>query len=427
MVSTHRVAILGLNYPPEPTGISPYMGSFARGLQKRGMAVRVYTAHPHYPDWEFREGYGQWTRREDIDEVAVTRFLHYMPSKPDGIRRLLSEITFGLRLAFARWGRPDVVVLVSPALFATAIATIRARLSRQRPEIVVWVQDIYSLGVTETEAGGGTVARVMKAVESATLRAASGVVVIHSRFSSYISDTLGVDPDRVKVVRNWTHLEPAPQPDISAVRKRHGWATGETIVLHAGNMGAKQGLGNVVEAARLADEQKLPLRFVLLGNGSRREQLEKKGLGIERLQFIDSLDDTDFQDALAAADILLVNEKVGVSEMAVPSKLTSYFSTGRPVLAATDAHGVTASEVRAANGGIIVEAGEPEALVQASLKLGSDSDGARRYGENGLRYRENVLSEEAAIDQYAEWLRSLAEKRGRAAGAPLPDKIRGNA
>lgn len=427
MVSTPRVAILGLNYPPEPTGISPYMGSFARGLRKRGLPVRVFTAHPHYPEWEFREGYGQWTRREDIDEIAVTRFLHYMPSKPDGIRRLLSEITFGLRLAFARWGKPDVVVLVSPALFSTAIATVRARLSRRRPAVVVWVQDIYSLGVTETGAGGGTVARVMKAVESATLRAASGVVVIHSRFSSYITDTLGVDPERIQVVRNWTHLEPAPAPDVANVRSRHGWSPTETVVLHAGNMGAKQGLGNVVDAARLADEQGLPLRFVLLGNGSKRASLEKRGEGVERLQFIDSLDDAGFQAALASADILLVNEKVGVSEMAVPSKLTSYFSTGRPVLAATDARGATASEVQASNGGVIIEAGDPAALVDAALALGDDPEECQTLGANGLRYREEVLGEEAAIDQYAEWLRSLAEKRGRAAGAPLPDKLRGTA
>ncbi|MET4639298.1 glycosyltransferase [Mycetocola sp. 2940] len=427
MVSTPRIAILGLNYPPEPTGISPYLGSFARGLRKRGLPVRVYTAHPHYPEWEFRQGYGQWTRREDIDEIAVTRFLHYMPSKPDGIRRLLSEITFGLRLAFARWGKPDVVVLVSPALFATAIATIRARLSRRNPAIVVWVQDIYSLGVTETGAGGGTVARVMKAVESATLRAATGVVVIHSRFSSYITDTLGVDPERVQIVRNWTHLEPAPAPDIVKVRARHGWSADETVVLHAGNMGAKQGLGNVVEAARLADERELPLRFVLLGNGSRREHLEKKGQGIQRLQFIDSLDDGGFQAALASADILLVNEKPGVSEMAVPSKLTSYFSTGRPVLAATDAHGATASEVNSAQGGVIIQAGDPEALVREALSLGRDSERCRWFGGNGLRYREDVLGEEAAIDQYAEWLRSLAEKRARPAGARLPDTQGGTA
>ena len=37
------------------------------------------------------------------------------------------------------------------------------------------------------------------------------------------------------------------------------------IALHAGNMGVKQGLENVVEAARQADATRSPVRFVLLG------------------------------------------------------------------------------------------------------------------------------------------------------------------
>jgi hypothetical protein len=43
-----------------------------------------------------------------------------------------------------------------------------------------------------------------------------------------------------------------------------GWPPDETIVRHAGAMGTKQGLENVVDAAALADEQNRPIRFVLL-------------------------------------------------------------------------------------------------------------------------------------------------------------------
>ena len=35
--------MLGLNYPPEPTGISPYTGAMARGLAKRGYETVVFT------------------------------------------------------------------------------------------------------------------------------------------------------------------------------------------------------------------------------------------------------------------------------------------------------------------------------------------------------------------------------------------------
>ena len=147
----------------------------------------------------------------------------------------------------------------------------------------------------------------------------------------------------------------------------------------------------------------------MLGSGGERERLIEAGRGIPRLQFIAPLPDTEFAEALAAADVLLVNEKVGVSEMAVPSKLTSYFSTGRPVLAATDVDGITAGEIRSAGAGVVVEAGRPDRLLDAALSLGTDTQRATELGESGRRYRETVLDEASAIDGFARLLSLLAD------------------
>jgi len=293
------------------------------------------------------------------------------------------------------------VVLVSPALFATAMAVARAKLSFRRPRIVVWVQDLYSLGVTETNTGGGAVVWFMKLVESTTLRAADDVVVIHDRFAAFVTKSLGVDSERVTVVRNWTHLPVLPPTDPSAIRKIHGWPSETTVVLHAGNMGNKQGLENVVNAARLADAQQLPLLFVLLGDGNQRSALEALATDVTRLQFVDPIGDDTFQSTLAAADILLVNERTGVSEMSVPSKLTSYFNSGRPVVAATDPFGATAGEINAASGGLVVQSGAPQILVNACLELRQNPRRSAQLGSNGLEYRKHNLSEDASINRYA--------------------------
>lgn len=415
-----RVLVLGLNYSPESTGIAPYTSALAKGLKERGFKVDVLTSHPHYPEWEIHPGYGAWNRHETIDAVSVRRLLHYVPGRPSGLKRLASELSFGLRLLGARWGDPDIVVMVSPALFANAMAALRIRLSARKPLINVWLQDLYSLGITETGMGGRAVARIVTWVEKKTLRAAAGVVVIHSRFAAYVTGELGVKAERVEVVRNWTHLEGAPDTDVAAVRRFREWGTEETVVLHAGNMGIKQGLENVVNAARLADQQNLPLRFVLLGNGSQREFLQELAENVHCLEFVDSLDNAGFQDALSAADILLVNEKPGVSEMAVPSKLTSYFNSGRPVLAAAAVTGVTASEIRAAGAGAVVVAGDPQALVDAAMGLSRNPVEAARFGANGLAYRRDTLGEEAAIDRYAKWLRGLAAADDRVQGRAVP-------
>ena len=404
---TPRIEFIGLNYLPEPTGIAPYTSAMARGLVRRRNSVRVLTAHPHYPDWKIWNGYGQWTRDESTDGVAVRRMRHYVPSRPKGVARLLSEVSFGLRAVFSLWGRPDVIVAVSPGLFASALVALRRCLSLRRVPLVVWVQDLYTIGLAETAQGGGIAVRVSRTVEGWMLRTADHVVVIHDRFASRVSEDFAVPRDRIEVVRNWTHLPPADPVDTVASREKFGWEPHETIVLHAGNMGVKQGLDNVIEAARLADSRGDHVRFVLLGDGAERARLEEHAAGVQSLQFIRPLDDTGFVQALASADVLLVNELPGVSEMAVPSKLTSYFAAGRPVLAATDADGITAAEVLGAGAGVVVPAGDPQEVLDGALGLGRASDLALKYGEAGRRYRETVLSEEHALDSFTRLIERL--------------------
>lgn len=416
------VLALGLNYPPEPTGISPYTGSMARGLARRGFITRVLTAHPHYPDWKIKPGYGQWSRSEHLDGVDVTRLRHYVPATPKGLRRLLSEISFGARLGGHRWKDVDAIVAVSPALVSSAIAAFRARLTHRNVPFIVWVQDLYTLGLSETGQAGGAVVRLMSMIEGWLLRSADRVVVIHDRFATRVAEDFGVPRDRIEVVRNWTHLAPAKAVDVASTRAQFGWAEDEEVVLHAGNMGVKQGLGNVIDAARLAAERGERVRFVLLGAGSELQRLKAAGAGIPTLQFLSPLNDADFAAALGSADCLLVNELPGVSEMAVPSKLTSYFSAGRPVVAATDVTGITADEIRSADAGVVVPAGDPAALLHAVSMLAADPDGSRRLGANGRHYRSTVLDEESAIDQFTEMLTRLITTDDRVT-ASVPDTL----
>ncbi|TFD17283.1 glycosyltransferase WbuB [Cryobacterium sp. TMT1-21] len=402
-----RVTLVGLNYWPEATGNAPYTTNLAAGLVTQGWTVRAVTGYPHYPMWRVPAEYHGLRMIENISGVSVTRLRPYVPSRPSGLRRLLMEISFGLSSVFTNWGNPQVVVLVSPALFAVAIAQIKARMLPSRPSVVVWVQDIYSLGVAETGAMGSRGARMVAKVEASILKRADRVVVIHDRFKRYLTTSLGIESAGIDVVRNWTHLRSnAVAIDREKYRAKFGWSD-EIIVLHAGNMGVKQALENVVEAARLADRSGSSIRFVLLGNGNQRNHLEELAKDVTRLEFLDSLDDEDFKGALAAADILLVNEKAGVSEMAVPSKLTSYFTSGRPVLVASGADSITSEELAAAAAGVRVDAGDPASLLREALSLGLDATRAEGLGRNGMAFQARVLSEKAAISRYAALLSSL--------------------
>ncbi|WP_323749731.1 glycosyltransferase family 4 protein [Curtobacterium sp. VKM Ac-1376] len=402
------VLFVGLNYAPESTGIAPYSAGLARQLVARGIRSRVISSFPHYPQWAFRESRPPRSRISVEDGVRVVRRRHRLPSRPGGSARALSELSFGVAAATTRFGHPNVVVLVSPALIATAVALLKVRLMTRRP-VVMWVQDLYTLGLNEIgEKKAGIATTAIKVIERWCLRGADAVVVIHERFRDTLVQEMGIDSESVTVVRNWSHLEPAPLFDRSDIRQRFGWGKDDHVVLHAGNMGVKQGLENVVDAARLASERGSNVRFVLLGDGNQRERLAGLAVEVPALSLVSSLPDAEFRLALGAADTLLVNERAGVAGMAVPSKLTSYFSTGLPVIAATDAGSITESEVLLAEAGVVVPAGNPRALLDAAESLARDPARAADLGENGRRFRSDRLTPRASFDTFTQLLRELA-------------------
>jgi colanic acid biosynthesis glycosyl transferase WcaI len=406
--SAPRVLFVGINYAPEPTGIGPYTSGMARALAADGWRVSVLTTHPHYPWWKVQDGFGGWKRVERRDQVDVTRVSHHVPHGHTMVDRALSELSFGLRAALSHWGRPDAVVLVSPAMISSRLVALRAALAGI--PTIVWVQDIYTLGARET----GAVSRHAEgiaALERGLMNAADRVVVIHDRFRRVLQDDLSVTAP-IDVVRNWSHVRTDGAGRDRALRRELGWAEDDVVVLHAGNMGAKQGLQNVVHAAREAERRGSRLKFVLLGDGNQRQALEAMGT-CSRLRFLDPLPDGAFERALASVDILLVNELPGINEMAVPSKLTTYFATGLPVIAAVDSSSITHDEVCAAGAGPCVPAGDPGALVDAAEWLAADPAAARAFGEAGRSYRDAFLGVDAAVASFETTLEAAIRSAHR--------------
>lgn len=402
--STLSVLLIGLHYSPEPTGNAPYTTKLAEGLTGLGHKVQVLTGYPHYPHWRIADGYSGLSTDETINEVPVRRLRHSVPAVPRVLNRLVMELTFGLHTALRRWGQHDVVLVVSPGLFSSAFVVAKARMTRI--PVAIWIQDLYSRGLEET-GGSHAMTRAIKWIESKVLRASTGITVIHARFRDYVVDELRIPRENVGVIRNWTHIHHDAVFDRAAVRARLGWAPDETIALHTGNMGVKQGLENVIEAARLADALDSRVRFILLGDGNRREALHIAGQGISSLSFLKPLGDQEYSEALRAAEVLIVNECPELREMSVPSKLTSYFATGLPVVAATHTESATADEIRASGAGILVDPQRPSALLRGVERLRDNPGEAKRLGTAGPAYAAKVLSEVTAIGAYSQWLLDL--------------------
>jgi glycosyltransferase involved in cell wall biosynthesis len=404
-----RVLVVGINYAPEHSGIAPYTTATAEHLASCGARVAVLAGVPHYPHWTVPAGYRRHSvTDESIAGVRVRRLRHYVPASQSAARRALYEATFGAQVVRQRTGVPDVVVAVVPSLLGALAAARIAR--RHRVPFVVVVQDLMGRAAAQSGmSGGATVARLTTAIERRVLRRATAVVTISEAFRDRVV-SFGVDPARVRVIRNWSHVPP-PSADRDKTRAGLGWDPGTVVALHAGNMGLKQGLENVVEAARLAHSSASPVRFVLMGDGSQRARLAALAGDLPTIELLPPCAEESFPEVLAAADVLLVNELGSVVDMSLPSKLTSYFVAGRPVIAAVPSEGGTAAEVRRSGAGSVVPPGNPAALLGAVLHSTGDAAVLAATAARARAYADSALSATSSLGSFAEVVAAALDGR----------------
>jgi colanic acid biosynthesis glycosyl transferase WcaI len=395
-----HILIVGINYRPETTGIAPYTGDMAEHFAASGHEVTVVTGFPHYPAWRIASGEHRWRVAESLDGVRVLRRRHYVPSSQSALRRAAYEGSFLLHGAFSRPPRPDLVIGIIPSLSGGLLARFHA--ARARVPYALVFQDTMAPAARQSGIGGGAqVAGATGLLERWATAKASAVAIASESFRPYLR-RIGVDDERIVDLPNWSHLAD-PTADRSDTRQRLGWPSDCTIVLHAGNMGLKQGLGQVVEAARRADALNSPVIFVLMGEGSQRAALERQARGVERLQFVAFQREDEVPNVLHAADILLVSERETVIDMSLPSKLTAYFAAGRPIIAAVAANGSTAREVLRAGAGIVIPIGDSDRLNEAVMELRDDRATADAFGAAGRLYARSVLdfaSAKARLDDF---------------------------
>jgi glycosyltransferase involved in cell wall biosynthesis len=261
--------------------------------------------------------------------------------------------------------------------------------------------------------GGARVASVVRREELAIARRAEGVAIIAEGFRAYF-EAGGVTPERIIRLRNWTRRVD-PQETRDETRVRLGWPPDELVCLHGGNMGQKQGLGNLLDAAALLDGERI--RIALAGDGNDRAQLQAdaRRRRLANVQFMPMQGPGRWEELMQASDILLVNQRVSVADMSLPSKLTSYFAAGRPVVAAVSPDSETAREIAAAEAGYVVPPEEPAALRDVLVSLRRDSSAASTFGATVRRYAERYLSAEASLERHERFVLAVASRRVRRA------------
>lgn len=385
-----RILIAGANYAPESTSVAPFTTGLAEHFAHSGHNVIVATTFPFYPLWRWYERPPSWRTREALNGVEVWRTKIVLPRRRTAAWRVTFDCSIALTTALTILSIPpvDVAICLSPPIQSTLIG---AALHRRVGKLVMLVKDLPSEAAKSVGMmHDGRLMRLATALEGSAYRRADHIVVISSAFARYIG-SLGVRSENISEIPDWADLDAIqPKRPDRHMRSLLGAGPDDFLVVHSGNMGAKQDLINVVAAAVKVQEDQT-IKIALVGDGAERAKLDEaiRASGLSNIRLLPLQPAAEFPKVLAAGDALLINQAPLIRDSVLPSKLLTYMAAERPVIAAVHPESTTADLVRRASCGVVTAAGQPAALaasiryMAAASKVSIDLSG---MGRRGRRY-----------------------------------------
>jgi glycosyltransferase involved in cell wall biosynthesis len=405
-----RVLLVTTNYWPEPTGIAVYTTDLAVAIKTNNHQVTVLTSLPHYPWWRVPKEFAHLGEGvTSHDGVEVIRAKHLVPPKMNALLRMRFEFSLWLNLKRVskrfKNNEFDVVIACMPTVAAGVIGNKIAK--KLGVPFGLIVQDLSGAGAKQAGLrGGALISRIAHLVEGSALHGADSLVVVSPAMRDVVIG-LGVEPKRVSQILNYSARSIDPV-DKAAARKKFGWAESEFVVIHTGNMGAKQDLENVVNAA---DELgcNSAIKVYLIGHGNQENTLKHLCAGRKNISVMAAVSDEDYSALLSAADLLLVNERSTQMEMSLPSKLTSYLYSERPVLAAVPRGGATWKFLEGV--AELVDAGDPKKLATLIEELSKNQSRLDQLAKLGSEFAVKHLDPEIGRAKYLNWVGNLIQSK----------------
>lgn len=402
-----RVLIVSQYFWPESFRIN----DLAKTLLDKGVEVEVLTGKPNYPRGKIFSGYGAWgCQRETHQGININRIP--LLARGNGGWRLalnyLSFITSGL--LFAPWmlrkKRFDVIFIYAPSPILQAIPAIFLGWLKGCP-VVLWVQDLWPESLSAT--GYVRNRLVLKLVERVVsfIYRHTDLLLVQSRAFE--------EPVRALASRTPIMYYPNSADDTFAAP-----VTGETLrvaglgegfsVMFAGNIGAAQAVGVMVEAASLLREY-ADIHFVVLGDGSCHEEMLKavQQRGLTNLHLPGRFPVETMPGFMQKASVLLVTlADQSIFAATVPNKVQAYLAAGRPIIACLNGEG--ARLVVEAKAGLATPAEDAPALADTILHLYRLPPSEReKMGENGRRYYQEHFDHDHLVDQLIGYLQAVSQ------------------
>jgi glycosyltransferase involved in cell wall biosynthesis len=417
-----RILFLSHYFPPEVNAPAVRTFEHCREWVKAGHEVHVITCVPSHPAGVAFEGYRSgWYRRETHEGIVVHRVWTWLAANEGILKRTANFLSFVPSAVWRamRLGSFDVVVGTSPQFFCAVAAWIAAS-AKKTP----WVFELRDLW-PESIAAVGAKRRYMpmallERLELHLYARAAAVVCLSQSFMRNLT-ARGIAPSKLSYVPNG--IETSFWSAGSRARGRAALGIDERsfVVSYVGTVGMAHDLGTVLAAARRLKHERPDVRFLIVGDGAERQMLTARAVAedLDNVTFTGLVQRERVPDYLAASDVSLVTlKRSDLFKTVLPSKMFEAMAAARPVVLAVE--GEARQVLDRAAAGLAVAPGEPDALVDAVIRLAGDPALCRTMGLAGRRFVDREFSRGVWADRYLDVL-VPASRRTSAPPVGQPD------
>lgn len=387
-----NVLIISAVFPPEPVTSATLNYDLAVALSK-DYNVTVLTPKPSRPaGFEFSK----------IQTIEDKRFRHivmesYVCSDSSFVGRMRESRSFGritAKYIAAHHNEIDFVYNDGWQLFGLYIVA-KACVKYGIPYMVP-VQDIYPeslLTKLPNICGLHTLVKsVLGGMDKYYLKHAAKIRTITNSMATYLSATRGVSRDKFMVVANWQNDEEFDDYK-TAFRKN-----GKTVFMFVGNNNKQANVDLMIRAYHAARLENAEFRIMGGGNAKADCMALARELGHEDITF-DVVPKGAVATVQKEADVMVLALIGGTGTQGVPSKLTAYMFSGKPVIASMDADADAAHMIQEAKAGFVTKADDVEDFAESFRLMAEMSNHSLQdMGDNSRQFAERKLSRKANIE-----------------------------
>ena len=392
-------------FPPEGNAPASRTYENCKRWIRLGHRVTVITCAPNVPDGKVYEGYkNRLYKKENIDGIDVIRVWTYISANKGTLRRIINYISYMFSSIFFSIfiKKPDVIIATSPQFFCGWAGVISSRI-RRRPFILeirdIWPESIKVVGAMQNE----KILRVLEWLELKMYAAAQHIVTVGDGYKYKLVEK-GINPDVISVITNGFDSEIFYPRDTDEIFSKTYKPNHEFICSYVGTIGMACGLDVVLRAAKLLkDRQRHNIKFLLVGSGAFKQQLQKQALEekLDNVVFVERQNKQLIPDFLSITDVCLVHlKKAELFKTVLPSKMFEAAAMSLPIILGVQ--GYAAQFLKKANAGICIEPDNEKELADAVIKMADNPQLCKSFGKSGFEYVTKHYNRNQLADEYLD-------------------------